>query len=384
MKRQWIFAGGPLLLLALAIGAVLVLDPLDRLGASAPPVEELTVERAILDENGISVRVRADGSEPVTIAQVQVDDAFWSFVQRPAGPLGRLEPAWIDIPYPWVKGEAHHVKLLTRTGATFDYAIEVAEPTPRFTTERTVAYGLLGLFIGVLPVALGVLVYPFLKTLGRPGLLFVLALTVGLLAFLFVDTISEGLEVAEHAAPTFQAGALVWLAGLLAFLFLFAIGRRGRRPPDGVALAWYMALGIGLHNLGEGLAVGSAFAAGQAALGAFLVVGFTLHNLTEGIGIASPVVGRGATPLTWVGLVALAGLPAVIGSWIGAFAYSPQWTALFLAIGAGAILQVIVEVSRYLIQMAPDSQIRGVTMNTVGGFACGLMVMYGTRLLVPL
>ncbi|MQA92965.1 MAG: metal transporter, partial [Gemmatimonas sp.] len=96
MKRQWIFAGGPLLLLALAIGAVQVLDPLDRLGASAPPVEELTVERAILDENGISVRVRADGSEPVTIAQVQVDDAFWSFAQRPTGPLGRLEPAWLD------------------------------------------------------------------------------------------------------------------------------------------------------------------------------------------------------------------------------------------------------------------------------------------------
>lgn len=384
MNRRWVFAIVPVLLLTLAVGGMLALDPLERLGTSAPPVEDLTIERAILDETGISVKVRADGSEPVTIAQVQVDAAFWEFVQRPAGPLGRLETAWIDIAYPWVKGEAHHVTLLTRTGATFDYTIEVAEPTPRFTLERAAAFGLLGLFIGVLPVALGVLFFPFLGTLGRSGLLFVLALTVGLLAFLFVDTLSEGLEVAEHAAPTLQANLLVWLAALVAFLFLFAIGRRGKRPPEGLALARYIALGIGLHNLGEGLAVGSAFAAGQAALGVFLVVGFTLHNLTEGIGIASPLIGQRTGLLSWVGLVALAGLPAVVGAWLGAFAYSPQWTALFLAIGTGAILQVLVEVSRYLVQLAPASQVRGVTMTTISGFACGLMIMYGTMLLLPL
>lgn len=383
MARRWLFAALPLALLALAVAAFLVTEPLAPLGVTAPPVERLTVERTVLDEDGIALKVRAGGSEPVRLAQVQVDGAYWAFAQDPPGPIAPLRAVRVRLPYMWVEGEAHHITFITATGATFEHTIEVAEPTPRASLGRLGAFGLLGLYVGVLPVALGMLFYPFLKTLGSRGFQFILALTVGLLAFLFVDTLGEGLEIAAAAAPALHGDALVWGAGALAFLALVAIGRRGRRPPEGVALAWYIALGIGLHNLGEGLAIGGAFAAGQAALGSFLVVGFTVHNFTEGIGIAAPVVRDRASPLAWAGLVALAGLPAVAGCWVGAFAYSPQWSALFLGIGAGAIAQVVFEVAAYLRRLAPEAgAARGLSASSVAGFTSGLAVMYATGLLV--
>ncbi len=118
-----------------------------------------------------------------------------------------------------------------------------------------------------------------------------------------------------------------------------------------MGVATLIALGIGLHNLGEGLAIGAAFATGAAALGSFLVVGFTLHNITEGDGIAAPLL-RGEMPglLTFFGLAVLAGSPAILGTWIGSLAFSPFLAALFLSLGAGAILQVIWEVSKLLLK----------------------------------
>ena len=160
-----------------------------------------------------------------------------------------------------------------------------------------------------------------------------LALTVGLLAFLLVDTLEEGLEIAAGAASALQATALVWLGALITFLALMVVGRRGGRAPEGVALATFIALGIGLHNLGEGLAIGASFATGEAALASFLVIGFTLHNLTEGVGIAAPLLEARPRLGVFAALAALAGLPAVAGTWIGAFAFAPHWAALCFGIG---------------------------------------------------
>lgn len=380
-RGSWLWAVIPLALLGGLIWLFLATDPLGPLGASAPPIEQLTVERTVLGDDGIELFVRADGSEPLTLAQVQVDGAYWEFTQVPPGPLGRLETARIAIPYPWVKGELHELTLLTRTGVTFGHTIEVAEPTPQPTLARALAFALLGLYVGVVPVTLGLLFYPFLRTLGARGLQFLLALTVGLLAFLLVDTLLEGMELVAGAAGAFQGSALVWLAALLAFAALFALGRRGGKAPEGLSLAIYLALGIGLHNLGEGLAIGASFAIGEAALGSFLVVGFTLHNITEGIGIAAPLTKQRVNLVTFLALGALAGLPAVAGTWLGAFAFSPQWAALFLGVGAGAILQVIVEVGSYLVR---SSQQRGTWLSSTNfvGFAAGLVVMYLTAFLV--
>lgn len=378
----WLWAVIPLALLGMIIWLFLVTDPLKPLGVDAPPIENLTVERTVLDDSGIHLSVRADGSEPVSIAQIQVDGAYWTFSQDPPGELGRLQTAQLDIPYPWVQDEAHAITILSKTGVPFDHEIAVATPTPGFTLSRLLAFALLGIYVGVVPVTLGLLFYPYLRTLGQRGLQFLLALTIGLLAFLLVDTLQEGLELAVGAAGAFQAETLVWLAAGLSFLVLVVVGRRQGQAPEGVSLATYLALGIGLHNLGEGLAIGAAFAVGEAALGSFLVVGFTLHNITEGIGIAAPLTKRRPSPLTFVGLAALAGLPAVIGTWTGAFAFSPQWAALFLGLGVGAILQVMLEVGSYLVRTAKRSEATWLSTTNLAGFTTGIVVMYLTAFFV--
>ena len=279
----------PLAALGLAIAWLLIADPLRSFGNGAPPVENLTFERTILSSDGIRVLVRAGGSEPMTIAQVQVDDAYWQFTQDPPGPLARGATAWIHLPFPWVLGEAHAINIVTNTGATFGHEIAVAVPTPTRDATSLWPQALLGVFVGLVPVAIGMMFYPALRGVGRDGMNFLLALTVGLLAFLVVDATAEAFELAGESAALFQGPAMVVLAAAASFLLLMAVGRR-EGVPTGLALATFIALGIGLHNLGEGLAIGAAFAAGAAGLGTFLVLGFMLHNVTEGIGISAPML----------------------------------------------------------------------------------------------
>ncbi|WP_249067061.1 ZIP family metal transporter [Halalkalibaculum roseum] len=379
---KWIWIVIPVALLLGSIALFLATNPLKPLGVVAPPIEEVTVERTILDEEGIHLTVRVNGSEPVRIAQVLVDDAYWQFTQKPEGPLTRLSSAKIDIPYPWVQHELHEITIITSTGMTFSHTIEVAEPTPEWSIQRIAAYILLGIYIGVIPVALGLLFYPYLRTLGSTGINFLLTLTIGLLFYLLIDTLQEGFEMSQQVAGVFNGNLLVWVTAGVAFLIIFALGRRGGKAPEGLSLSTYLALGIGFHNLGEGLAVGAAMASGEAALGSFLVVGFTLHNLTEGIGIAAPLLNRKTKFRTFVFLTLLAGLPAAFGTLIGAFAYSPHWTAVLLAIGAGAILQVIVEVGTYLYKNTETKS--WFTVSNLTGFVLGIAIMYGTALLVAI
>ncbi|MPZ58275.1 MAG: metal transporter [Rhizobiales bacterium] len=377
----WLLA--PLLALAVAGAALYVWDPLRAFDTGAPPVEKLTFERVILDGDGIHLKVRAGGSEPMTIAQVQVDDAYWTFMQAPPGSLGRVASAWLHVPYPWVPGEKHEVKVVTGTGTTFKHEIEVAIATPRPSGSALTMQAIVGVFVGIVPVAIGLMFYPALRGLGSSGLGFVLALTVGLLAFLLVDTLKEAIELALRAAAAFQGIAMVLLAATVTALGLFVIGRR-RGVPTGLALATFIALGIGLHNLGEGLAIGAAFATGAAPLGTFLVLGFTLHNITEGIGIAAPLVEKRPPLSVFIGLALLAGAPAIVGMWLGSLAYAPQWSAFALAVGAGAILQVIVEVTSYLVRTSQRHGTSWLSPAVLAGFVCGIAAMYVTGMLVKI
>jgi zinc transporter, ZIP family len=372
----------PLAFLGLAIWWLIAADPLKSFNNGAPPVENLAFERTILGPNGIDVLVRAGGSEPMTIAQVQVDDAYWQFTQEPSGPIARGATAWIRLPFPWVLGEAHVVNIVTNTGATFEHEIPVAVATPTPDGRSLISQALLGVFVGIVPVAIGLMFYPALRGVGRNGMNFLLALTVGLLAFLFVDALEDSLELAGEAAALFQGPTMVVLAAVGSFLLLMAVGRRAGAP-TGLALATFIALGIGLHNLGEGLAIGAAFAAGAAGLGSFLVLGFTLHNITEGIGIAAPILKERPSLASFVGLTLLAGGPAVIGLWIGSLAFAPQWSALALAIGAGAILQVIVEVT-LLLRGSGGKPGWLFSPAVIAGLVAGVGLMYLTAMLVKI
>ena len=379
---RWVLALLPLLLLAALVAGFLALDPLRAFRGAFPPLEELTVQRVTFPEPGaIRVEVINGGSDPVTIAQVTVDDAYWQYTIRPDHTLGRLDTATIDLAYPWVAGEPLPINLVTATGLTFLAEVDVAVESPDATGGTLLAYALLGIYVGVIPVALGMLWYPFLRRVDRKWLNAVLALTIGLLIFLFVDTVLEALELAGEAPGVFQGVPVVVFGALLSLGVLLAVGRRGGEHSP-LRVAALIALGIGLHNLGEGLAIGAAFATGAAALGSFLVVGFTLHNITEGIGIVAPLT-RQRPPLRAFGLLALlAGGPAILGTWIGGLAFSPLMAALFLSIGAGAILQVIWEVGRLLNRDAQRAGGSALTWLNFGGLAAGILIMYGTAFLV--
>lgn len=371
----------PLLALLLASGWLVTSDWLKAFDAGAPPVEKLTFERVVLNRDGIHLKVRVGGSEPVSIAQIQVDEAYWTFTQEPTGQLNHLSSAWLHIPYPWVLGEKHEVKVVSRTGATFTKEIEVAVATPTVQIGQLVPQAMLGAFVGIVPVLIGMLFYPAIRNVGRRGLDFVLALTIGLLVYLLVDSFKEAIELALTTAAAFQGIVMVVIAAVIAFLALLSVGRR-HGAPTGIALATYIALGIGLHNLGEGLAIGAAFATGVAGLGTFLVLGFTLHNVTEGIGIVAPLAPARPPIAVFAGLALLAGGPAIVGIWLGSFSYAPQWTALALAIGVGAILQVIVEVGAYLMRSAARSSRTWLSPAMLVGLVLGIGVMYATAMLV--
>jgi zinc transporter ZupT len=386
-QRSWagsalLWALIPILLLA-ALLAFLVITGSGLGARTAPPIEELTVDRVTLPAPGqIVVELTNGGADPVTIAQVQVDDAYWAFTISPDATIPRLGQAKITLPYPWVQDEAHFIKLVSSNGATFEGAVAIATQTPQPSARTFWQYALLGIYVGFIPVGLGLLWYPFLRRLGRRGMQAVLSLTVGLLIFLLFDMIAEALEIVAKTAGIFGGAPLIFMVALLAFLALITVGsRRKGQVVSRLGVAYRIALGIGLHNLGEGLAIGAAFATGSAALGTFLVIGFTLHNITEGIGIASPIARTGPRLWHFVALAALAGLPAVLGVWIGGFIYSNLAAAVFLALGVGAIAQVIYEVSRLIIHQSHEDGTPVLSPATFGGLVAGIVIMYATALL---
>jgi zinc transporter ZupT len=260
--------------------------------------------------------------------------------------------------------------------------VAVASPAPdaRFLATFT----LLGVYVGVVPVFVGLLWFPFLRRLGRRWTNFFLSLTGGLLVFLGVDALEEALKLRTGVPDALQGTALVAMGVLGTLLGLTVLVRRTTRASGDDAagrlvLAYLIALGIGLHNLGEGLAIGAAYAVGELALGTFLVLGFMVHNTTEGLGIVAPIARDRPVVAQLARLGLLAGLPTILGAWLGGFAYSPVAATVFLAIGAGAIFQVVYELGRLMVRQAGDELM---TATNVAGFAAGLAVMYVTGLFV--
>jgi zinc transporter ZupT len=377
---SWLLGLIPLVLIMLAIGAFVVLDGPGLGDRRGPPVEELAVERTTLTPGVIELTVRNDGPDDVTIAQAIVNDAFAQFSGADA-PIGRLDTATVRIQQPWVEGEAYEVSLLTSSGGTFAHEIPVAVATPENDLGFFGLMALLGVYVGVIPIALGMLWLPWVRRIPPDWLRVVMALTVGLLGFLAIDATLEGFELAGEGSQAFGGAALVLVGGVVSYLLLTGVSAwlaARRAQASGATLALLIAVGIGLHNLGEGVAIGSAYAVGALALGAFLVVGFALHNTTEGLAIVAPLahlrpsLGR----LAVLGLVA--GAPAVLGAWIGAAAFNASLAAFLFGFGAGAIVQVIV-------QLAPtlrDNDGRTLNPATVGGLLGGIALMFATGLLV--
>jgi zinc transporter ZupT len=378
-RAGWLGALVPLILLGALIAVFVALDApgLERNGI---PVEEVAIERTELRPNEIELQLRNDGPDSVQIVQAIVNDAFAGFKQDD-GELGRLDRSLVTIDYPWIEGEAYEVVLLTATGGTVDTSIDVAAETPEADPGFYGLMGLIGLYVGIIPVAIGMLWLPWMRQLDRRWLQFLLALTVGLLVFLGIDAALEGLDLAASGAESLGGGVLMWLGAALAYLVLAGVdGWLDQRGGGGERVALLVAIGIGLHNLGEGLVIGSAYAVGSLALGAALVVGFAIHNTTEGLAIVAPVAeGKPRfRRLAMLGLIA--GAPAILGAWVGAAAFNPSLAALMFGLGAGAIARVVVQIA----PQVRDRAGRLLHPLAAAGLATGLTLMYVTGLLISI
>jgi zinc transporter, ZIP family len=385
----WLLGLVPLALIAVAIALFAFLDGPGLGDRTGPPAEELTVERTELHPDQIELTIRNEGPDAVEIAQIAVNDGYVPFTASDGREVGRLGSTTLELSYPWIEGEAYEIFILTTTGGTITHAIDVAAETPEADASFFGLMALLGVYVGVIPVSLGMLWLPFVRRVGEQWLRILIAFTVGLLAVLAIDAALEGLEIAGQGTAAFGGAELVVLGALLAYLALAGIdawlsGRRERAVAAGGArargpyLALMVAIGIGLHNLGEGLAIGSAYATGALALGAFLVVGFAIHNTTEGIAIVAPLAKRAASIRRLLTLGLVAGGPAILGAWIGAAAFNPSVAALLFGAGVGAIVQVIWQ----LVPAMRDGEGRALHPAAIGGLVSGIAALYLTGLLV--
>ena len=291
----------------------------------------------------------------------------------------------MSLDYPWVQGEAYEITLHSSNSLPFATSIPVATSTAGVSAGTLWSFTLIGLYVGILPVVLGMFWLPVLARLGPRGITFLMAATVGLLLYLGIDATNEALEVGKRLGATFQGTGIVGIGIVGTFLLLDAVARRSLgtgRSESGqrMSLAMMISVGIGLHNLGEGLAIGAAYAVGAAALGTFLVVGFILQNITEGLGIIVPIA-RDRPALRSLALLALlGGGPAIIGAWVGGFVYSQPLSVLFLAIGAGAVFQVAFEIGRRMVWQGSTAGQR--PWAAFAGVLTGMLILYLTGVVI--
>jgi len=378
------------------------------------PLPDVTIERIEFHEgNKIVAYVRNTGPEAIEIAQADVNDRIIPAAVEPSKTLPRLAEAKVIIPFFWNPGVPYEIGVTISDGTRFSKSVDAAALAPTANVEQASFFALIGTYVGVIPVLIGLLWFPFLRRLSANKYNFFLSLTAGLLVFLGIDALIESNEIAqENIAGAFNGQMLIAMVTILSFLALLyasekLIERAAAKKSTGLsaqssnlagsttiqqqlvrpfAIALMIAIGIGLHNLGEGLAIGAAVLLGEVALSTFLIVGFTLHNTTEGLAIVAPIAKSGKVmirKLVVLGLIA--GVPTIIGTWIGGFLYSPIAAVIFLSIGAGAIFQVVFSIASWMAKGSASDGTRQSLLRSsiVAGFAIGMAIMYLTGLLIP-
>jgi ZIP family zinc transporter len=350
------------------------------------PLDELSASSIKFHPNEIQVKVRNTGPDELTITNVLVNGEIKHHYEiTPDKKIGRLDTATITIPHMWEEGKPYVIGTYTANAFIFDFEVAAAIPTPTVSWEYMKTFIIMGLYVGVIPIFLGFLWLPILRKIGKKSISFLIALTVGVLAFLGVDTLLEGFELAETVPSVFHGVPLLIMSVALGYFGIIGIEigikrMGGRITSSGLLLSYMIAVGIGIHNMGEGLAIGSAFVLGEAALGTMLILGFTIHNVTEGVAILAPGVNRKIRwhHLALMGLIA--GAPTILGGMIGGFAYSPALATIFFGIATGAILQVIIECWGLVRGRGGENKVFPASNGI--GFIAGFLLMYATALFV--
>jgi len=378
-----ISAIAPIVLLAIMI--TFLLGPASSFLQFGMVLPEVSIEKVEFTGNEIRATVRNTGPVDVNVVIADVNDRIQPAAIEPDSSLGRFETAVVRIPFDWNEGQPYEIGVTIDDGTRFAKQVDVAFASLEPDVDLFVFLGLIGLLIGVVPIMIGLLWYPFIKKLGKNSFNFFLAFTMGLLIFLGIDAVLEASEISKsHLSSVFNGELLISTVVILSFLSLYGLGKKLTKKTEfstlskGLAISLMIAIGIGFHNLGEGLAVGAAIALGEVALSTFLIIGFATHNTTEGLAIVAPLTSTKAKIAKMIGLGLIAGIPAIFGTWIGGFSFSPFFTLVFLAIGAGAIFQVVLSIFQY---MKGKSDLLSNT-SLFAGISAGLLVMYLTSVLI--
>ena len=378
-----ISAIGPIILLAIVIA--FLLGPASTFLQFGIVLPEVSIEKVEFIENEIQATVRNTGPIEVAVAVADVNDRIQPAAVEPDSSLQRFETALVRIPFDWNEGQPYEIGITINDGTRFSTQVDAAFASLEPDVDLFVFLGMIGFLIGVVPIMIGLLWYPFIKKLGKNAFNFFLAFTMGLLIFLGIDAVLEASEISEnHLSSIFNGELLIATVVILSFLSLYGIGQKLIKTNSlstlskGLTISLMIAIGIGLHNLGEGLAVGAAIALGEVALSTFLIIGFATHNTTEGLAIAAPLTSSKAKITKMVGLGLIAGAPAIFGCWVGGFSFSPLFTLIFLAIGAGAIFQVVISIFQY---MKGKSDLLSNT-SLFSGVSAGLIIMYLTSVII--
>ena len=373
----------PVLLLAGVIALFVFTNGAGLNVTPAAPIESVQFERTILRPGQIELHLRNTSPQEIRISQVSINEATWPYTITPGPAIPRLGSAVLVLEYPWVEAEAYEITVFSGNSIPFETSIPVATVTATASAGTLWSFTLIGIYVGIIPVLLGMCWLPALKSLGPRAMMFLMSATVGLLLYLGIDATTEALEVGGTLGETFQGTGIVGIGIVGTFLLLDVVSRQSARIERGegaqrMALATMIAVGIGLHNLGEGLAIGAAYAVGAAALGTFLVVGFIIQNITEGLGIIVPILKDKPAIRSLALLGLIGGGPAIVGAWIGGLVYSQPLSVLFLAIGAGAVFQVAFQISHQLIwkQMAKPQ----IPVTVFSGVLVGMLALYVTGL----
>ena len=378
-----ISAIAPIVLLAIMIA--FLLGPASSFLQFGVVLPEVSIEKIEFVGNEIQATVRNTGPMDVDVVLADVNDRIQPAAIEPDTSLKRFETALVRIPFDWNEGQPYEIGITTNDGTRFAKGVDAAFPALEPNVDLFVFLGMIGFLIGVVPIMIGLLWYPFIKKLGKNTFNFFLAFTMGLLIFLGIDAMLEAAEISEnHLSSIFNGELLIATVVILSFLALYGVGKQLTKKTEfsklsqGLAISLMIAIGIGFHNLGEGLAVGAAIALGEVALSTFLIIGFATHNTTEGLAIAAPLTKSKAKIMKMIGLGLIAGVPAIFGCWVGGFSFSPFFTLVFLAIGAGAIFQVVLSIFQY---MKEKSDLLSNT-SLFAGISVGLIVMYLTSVII--
>ncbi len=350
------------------------------------PLPEITIEKVDFVDSEIRATVRNTGPIPVEVVMADINDRIQPAAVEPDRFLDRFETTLVRIPFEWNEAEPYMIGITIEDGTRFEKKIESAAHMLEPTLDLAVFFAVIGTYVGIIPVMIGLLWLPFIKKISKQKFHFFLALTAGLLFFLAIDSIEEAIKVSDQSlAGSFNGALLVATVIVLSFLGLYYSGNKlveragSSKLAKPAVIALMISIGIGLHNFGEGLAIGAAVGLGSVAFSTFLIVGFALHNTTEGIAIAA-AMSRGKLMIgRLVAMGMIAGTPAIFGAWFGGFSYSPINSVIFLAVGAGAIFQVIVVVMKWI---RDESNGNLSSAYVVSGFAAGMLVMYLTSILV--